>query len=519
MASKHREQLRPGVQPTRLITHSNKMYKTRFKRWKLKKYVSACDKEAVAQLLDVYRRKGLEPPVVELDGKRVPFHIVRRYCRRNRIFNETCNLLPYIPDSATSQIDDSEEPAELWAPPSADGDNDSLMNLSRSPLSMNNLSLTSELDQTQLILTLTSQYFHRHFSGHDISSDHLTRSSSYASRSNVAHHTDPVDYYRQIHRGAISVPVKSFFDQIGQALDLMVADEQQRAWQAVHEACDMVKAAFYDQHRSLLKIIYRTFSDARWVNCRFAGLRSCVFRHVASMSGKVLGPQHLLSKILRLCQNPTVFRYSSYQVFNVISDASTPYVGAYGPEISGLRRAHCETLMMNSEYDTAETETRKHIAELESRIGPNHYDTRRTLLRLAQIYVQQQLYEPALVVYFDEIQRARVELGDAFPDESCLVTYHKIAYVFNECGDIVSAEKYWRLAHEKPVSLWHCPSTTRHFGHHLKDMLSLQANLKRKGLILKCVTRPIAERQWPGTISQPPEAKEQHQWATCSNCE
>jgi hypothetical protein len=266
-------------------------------------------------------------------------------------------------------------------------------------------------------------------------------------------------------------------------------------------------------------MIYRAFSDARWVNCSFDGLRSCLFRHLASMAGEVLGSKHPLSIILRLCQNPTVFRCSSYQVFNVMLDASTPYVGAYAPEIPGLRRAHCETLMMNGEYHTAEFETRMLIAELESRIGPNHYDTRRTLRRLAQIFVQQHLYEPTLAVYFDEIQRARIELGDAFPDGSCLVTYHKIAYVFNECGDIVSAEKYWRLAHEKPVSLWHCPSTARHFGHHLKDMLSLQANLIRRGLILKCVTRPIAERQWPGTISQHPKAKEQHQWATCSSCE
>ena len=53
------------------------MYKARLKKWRLKKYSSAREKESAAKLLDTYRQRGIQASEILENQIDVPLYAIR----------------------------------------------------------------------------------------------------------------------------------------------------------------------------------------------------------------------------------------------------------------------------------------------------------------------------------------------------------------------------------------------------------------------------------------------------------
>lgn len=230
----------------------------------------------------------------------MPIHTVHRHCRRNRIFRETCDNLPYATDAGALETENTAEHADLEIQHPED-DHEIPVPTSHQHSVGSRLWLTSELDQAQHVLTLTGQYFEWNFQ------DHWKFTVLADSRPNIqcpdpAHLQDSVANYREIHRGAMSAQVQTFFNRIGQGLDLLVANQPQAAWKMIHEGCNMVREVFHNQTAKsdqdvlphafgcsleklqILRLILQSFSLPQLCVERDFGATAPTFYHYAALS-------------------------------------------------------------------------------------------------------------------------------------------------------------------------------------------------------------------------------------------
>ena len=418
------------------------MYKTRFKRWKLKKYFSACEKEAVAQLLDTFRRNGIEAPETALNGTRVPLHVIRRHCRKQGIFDETCKDLPYVDRKSPEDPREEDVVLETTKFPSRDQMSPTTMMPPHRKLPFSgparSASLQTDLDVFQTILTLSGQYIRWHF-GSDLTEEQFavsTRPSAISWR----------NFYRRAKRASLC------WESIGRGLELLIKGEMEEAFKAINQGCAMVRLILQAQHRGLLKLFYLLFSDDRWQN--FPDLRFNILRFFAEMSVDVLGEDSLLSTIIRLSRSPAVFQGSSQKVLQEVLDLSRFPLVKDTNEVGPLKRAECDILRVNHDYAGAEKVAKALIAECEVLHGLYHDETRRALRRLAHVYLDQNRYREAENVYLDVIYRSHQELADNYLDDSCIFAYQNLAYIYDKQGDLGRAKTFWRIAYGGNVYLF-----------------------------------------------------------------
>lgn len=431
------------------------MYKARLKHWKLKKYFSARDKEAVAQLLESYRREGLEAPDITLNGTHVPLHVIRRHCRQHRIFNDMSNKLPYLPESSTESTEigkvagDDCDTTDLASPGPAGPSSPLVLRWQTSPPPTSPVFITTGLEVVQNIVMLTSQYYHWHL-GSDLTEEQFevsSRPSAVPLGQFIRMALNARTFWASFSRGLdlLDVHVKPF------ARSSKLLDDRARheAWEAFSEGCELAGAVLGEQHRGLLKLICLLFSDHRWG--QFPELRAALFRYFSGMSTKLLGERHPLSIILRLCKNPVVFRNSSQIMLKVILDVSAAHLCGTTAEIGQLERASCDVLRLNGEYADAESMAKTLVKKCEALHGRNNEETRRALRRLAHIYIDQGRNDLAEQVYHDVIERGKEELGDDFPDDSCVFAYQNLAKIAIHRGDNFGAQVFWKHAHDGAV--------------------------------------------------------------------
>jgi hypothetical protein len=208
---------------------SPRMYKARFKRWKLNKYSSARDKESAAKLLDTYRQRGIEASEFSESKIAISLHAIRRHCRQKGIFDEVCSTLPWNRPKRLAKAARENHPKIAGnsggdAPYSASPTMSQCQALVITPHQQ--LSLETDLDVVQHVLTLTSQYFDAHFGryGSDEQLELARRSASIFSPNISKVRTHASVLCRSIICG----------------LDSLLASNPTRAWQAFRRGCSLV---------------------------------------------------------------------------------------------------------------------------------------------------------------------------------------------------------------------------------------------------------------------------------------
>jgi hypothetical protein len=438
------------------------MYKTHFKRWKLRKYSSACEKDAVAEIHDLYRRKGLEAPDISLDGLPVQLHLVRRRCRQNKVFDEVCESLPWQRKVNQDNIrlnssSDFTATCNHRLPSAAD-----ISDIPRqcsSPRLQFQTFLTTEWDPVEHILILATRYFEWHFNG-ETPLELAKRPSTLISPqlSNIATHAS------------------SFWKSVVSGLDLLIAGQPCRAFQAFDQGCALAENVLREQRRGLLKLVYLLFSDERWQG--FPEICIKILEFFSKMSTKVLGELHPLSVIARLCRDPAILQMSNQRIHELLVTIFRRYAQQGATTTEQLRRAHRDAPGTDEVDDETEREAKMIVLATEASHGPQGDETRFALRWLAHIYIDQGRYEDAEAVFLDVVERAHTTSGPNPVDESNIFCFQNLACLSDLAGDLERAETQWELAFDGAKVLFGMGHYETRYCRHNLDCVRL-----RRGLI------------------------------------
>ena len=405
------------------------MYKARLKRWRLKKYSSAREKESAAKLLDTYRQRGIQASEILENQIDVPLYAIRRHCRQKGIFDEVCRSLPWNRSTklATAAREDH---LKIPGKPGTDVQCSTSATVSRYQAlvttSHQQLSLGTNLDVVQHILTLTSHYFQAHF-GRDGSEEQLKLARRPASI-----------FSPEISK--VRTHASLFWRAIICGLDSLLASNTSQAWQYLRRGCSMVKSVLREQRRGLLKLIYLLFSDDRWQH--FTDLRVAVFKFFAKMSAITLGKSHQLSVIIRLCEDPVVFCNSAQRMHEVLAAIFRDYARRSAAQTSEVPLSDRERI----DYAVAEREAQTTVSEREASKGYCGKETRKALQRLAHIHISHGNYTDGQTIFLDVIKRGRIELGSDCLDEPSIFSHQNLACLSDMQGDLERAEAHWKPA-------------------------------------------------------------------------
>jgi hypothetical protein len=460
---------------------SPRMYKARLTRWKLKKYSSARDKESAAKLLETYRQRGIEAYEISESKIDIPLHAIRRHCRQKGIFDEVCSTLPWSRPKRLAKAAQENHP-KIAGNSGADAPYSQCQALVTT--SHQHLSLETDLDVVQHILTLTSEYFEAHF-GRDGSEEQLELARRPASI--FSPNTSKVRTHASV-----------FWSSIICGLDSLLASNPTRAWQAFHRGCSLVGSVLREQRRGLLKLIYLLFSDDRWQH--FTDLRIAILKYFADMSAITLGKSHQLSVIIRLCKDPVVFYNSGQRIHEVLAAIFRDYARR-----TAARRGE---LLLNDrekiEYAIAKQEAQAIVSASETSLGPFMTETRKALQRLAQNHIDHGNYTDGQTIFLDVIRRGRIELGGDYLDEPSIFSHQNLACLSDMQGDLERAEAHWRLAFEGAVlQLGVDHYETQYCRHHL-DSVQLRRGLLDHKICVHDFLVTCALQRRPSMSASPP---------------
>ena len=405
------------------------MYKARLTRWKLKKYFSARDKESAAKLLETYRQRGIEASEISESKIDIPLYAIRRHCRQKGIFDEVCSTLPWNRPKRLAKAAQEDHP-KIAGNSGADAPYSSSANMSQFQALVTtphqHLSLETDLDVVQHVLTLTSQYFDAHFGryGSDEQLELARRPASIFSPNVSKVRTHASILWRSIICG----------------LDSLLASNPTQAWQAFRRGCSLVEGVLREQRRGLLKLIYLLFSDDRWQH--FTDLRIAILKYFADMSAITLGKSHQLSVIIRLCKDPVVLCNSGHRIHEVLAAIFREYARRTAARTSELRLSDREEI----EYVVAKREAEAIFSHSETSQGRFGKETRKALQRLAHIHISHGNYTAGQTIFLDVIERGRVERGDDYLDEPSIFSHQNLACLSDMQGDLERAEAHWILA-------------------------------------------------------------------------
>lgn len=225
----------------------------------------------------------------------------------------------------------------------------------------------------------------------------------------------------------------------------------QRAWRLMNEGCDMMSTVLSKQSRSLMRLLLRTFGGEGWD--RFPELRANLLRHFAKVAVVRLGRFHPLTAILFSLQETEVLEMVLESAFPLLVDVLDEKLDPTDDESRFLRVDYCFLLRERKNYIAAEKYGRLFLADSERLRGKNHDATRGFLLKLADVYMHQKLYDQASQVLNDVLVRTHEALGENI-DITGVYAHRNLGWIHERREESVLSQSHWLAVNEAALRIW-----------------------------------------------------------------
>lgn len=356
------------------------MYKKKIKLWRLSKYYKAHEKAELAQAISCYQSQGQQIHSAALNSRRIPLHLLRRFCQQHSQFK---HLVDHLPPATPSDKLDEQYSWHLAG-------NGTIRNTWSNP--SRSLPWSPELEMTELVMKCADAYYTSMFSGRNLSQQ----------GSEIAD--------IQLHDPNIPRDLSSWvlghrrFAGFGGGLCMMQLGHFTIARKLLSNAGGNVEELLQRNPHQFLFDFMCTFSDRGWND--YSELRGHILKLMTSVSSdpNVLGMLHPISRILKAFEVPDIFRSSVPRLVSLIWTIFQQHAQLY----SGW--GVWEQLLENAILDFC-------------RILGNFADTERPREEFLQLacYIRKQRWFPALLnirilvgLRFLDNQQALKELAQGF---------------------------------------------------------------------------------------------------------
>ncbi|CAK7206327.1 hypothetical protein SEUCBS139899_009116 [Sporothrix eucalyptigena] len=201
----------------------------------------------------------------------------------------------------------------------------------------------------------------------------------------------------------------------------------------------------------MIRLLLRTFGGEGWD--RLPMLRACLLRHFGDISAVRLGRRHPLSIVLLYLQDKDVIEGALEQAFLVLLDTLEKKLTPADNEIHFLRVDLCFLLRERQNYTTAERYGLRFLTETERIHGRSHVATRGFLLKVGDIYLHQKLYEQAIQVFNDVLDRSNDALGTDL-DITGLYAHRNLGWIYEELKHDMTSEYHWKAVVGGALRIW-----------------------------------------------------------------
>ncbi|ETN37700.1 uncharacterized protein HMPREF1541_07323 [Cyphellophora europaea CBS 101466] len=379
---------------------TTKMYKTRIKSWRLRKYVKASEKEQIASFINDNDIKGDTLQKLKFNGRPARLDLVRRYCKKTGVHENIANALPTkaleqqllrVGERSTGDSTTATPPATLLTPPGSSHRRGRSLSSAPADITPPRTSLS---DPAESVAWHVQQYFEWHLAPQPSASMAIPSPVAFA----------PLAASSTVQSGQAAAKVATFFEKILLALESIPGQARNGGWLLVHQACSQAKVIIDEQHRAFLRLFIMTFTDERW--SFLPGLRPALLRYLAKLSSVILGDEHDLSCILRLLKSEQVLDCAAEPALRIMVEILTKERGQMDNETCQAKRSLVDLLKRRHLFDEAIQIGNSMCVESNNLHGRNHALTRGAIRRLADTYVDQGRRDIARSGYQEVLNRS-----------------------------------------------------------------------------------------------------------------
>ena len=399
------------VQLSRMLTFgSMKMYKTQIARWNLAKNYRATEKEHVARVLKTSYETGSAPTPLNIRGRPIQLHRVRRHCKKQ-------GSLPAVLNNALAALSEADRSeVDTWIK----SHGGRLIPARRSEFPQKLLSLRTTNDRIELVLKQTEIYLENAYL--TIDTNDVNPSKAWA-----------------------------FNYKVWGAGRLMATSKFDAGWCELALACDKAHEVLEEGAVELLRAVVSWLYHPAYN--KFPEARLHVLRFLARLSAAKLGTRHPLSVVLFHVLDDEVFSDIIRPYFEVMKDTMLRIRAMDRVELASIQLNEVEYLIGTiKDLKAAESVCLQCVEICVNGFGRNAFYTRSALRQLGRIYERRGCYDDAITIYQDVLSRRSGNGSE--PDSMDVSATMDLARVYEDQGDAKQSVEYWHRTLEMALAIW-----------------------------------------------------------------
>jgi hypothetical protein len=270
---------------------------------------------------------------------------------------------------------------------------------------------------------------------------------------------------------------RQFWQQINYGIYYLKMENESLGRPLLLESYLMIPQLCRDQPFSFVKDLFSTLSVAN-TNQIGLSVRKDILTLFKIQSLAIYGDSHNLTIICAsLCEQEGSDEVSG-KVLKAMLGATRKYLPENHDEVFRLHRDLIRFLRRTTQYAQAKSEATVLISSCERLYDKNHVKSRLAHTEYMHILKDEGSLDEALLLAEDILQRGRLSLNYAFPDDRAVYTMEDIADIYDKLDCIGECINWLNQAYKAALKVWENHSSTE----HIMDKLA-KANNKARMLV------------------------------------
>jgi hypothetical protein len=354
------------------------MYKKRIHDWQLHKNFKAWEKEEILRCVDKNGKLGLDLGMPMVNGRTVKMHIIERHRKEKR---KARSRSPSVIDGRSAKCARPRRPT------------------CSASISFSRIEDPTDYRNYQNLLFQVDQYYNSKLENDPHTAWDAWQQSSTSQQIKVSCTFEGATY-----TCALDAP-EDIFARYMSAVRLLEDNRTREAWRMIQEGAEMVRPLLLQESpifiKELLVYVWAESSAAH------AGVKMQLLHLISGMATVVHGNRHPISTVCQLLQilhrKQDVIELTMRKLWDVLKHR----LGHNHSASLRTQRKICEMLLPRDGDHDVERSLRELVRLCERFHGQNAYDTRRSLVQLAEIYYLTNRYAEAEDVLVDVLQRGK----------------------------------------------------------------------------------------------------------------
>jgi hypothetical protein len=384
------------------------MYKKRINDWQLQKNCKALEKEEILRCLETNRKLGVDLGQPMVNGRMVKLQVIERHRKEKR---KARSPSPSVIDGRSTKL------ARPGGPTCS------------ASISFSRIDDPTDYRNTQNLLFQVDQYYNSKLENNSHAAWKAWTRSSRERRIKISY----------TFQGSTSTCVLNrpwdVFDRYTCAVRLLELDRTREAWRMIQEGAEMVRPLLLQESPDFITNLLSYLSMESLDPC--PGVRMQLLHLISGMATVVHGNRHPISSVCQLLQGLHRKRDVMELTTKKLRDVLKHHLGQNHLASLAIQRKICEMLLPRDGDHDVERSLRELVRLCERFHGRNAYDTRRSLVPLAQMYFLTNRYAEAEDVLVDLLQRGK-EWGEC--DDANIFAKRLQGYICWNRGNYGTAE-------------------------------------------------------------------------------